>query len=119
MSHSISAGTVGTRAKFSLLLLGSLAGVVALGTASAADIDAAPSLVVKYSQQSLATDDGVQDLYRRITLAARKVCPEISVRDLSARRQVEQCRDAAVARAIRRIDNSRLAAVYATHTKNG
>src|SRR5665811_993748 len=109
MSHVISAGTAGTRAKFSLLLLGSLAGVVAAGTASAADIDV-PSLAVKYSLQSLATDSGVQDLYRRITLAARKVCPENSVRDLSMQRQVEQCRDEAVARAIRQIDNSRLAA---------
>ncbi len=118
MSHFISAGTAGTRAKLSLLLLGSLAGLLAAGTAGAADIDA-PSLVVKYSQQSLATDGGVQDLYRRITLAARKVCPEISARDLSAQRQVEQCRDEAVARAIRQIDNSRLAALYATHSRNG
>jgi UrcA family protein len=118
MSHFISAGIAGTRTKFSLLLLCSLAGVVAVGTASAADIDT-PSIVVKYSQQSLATDGGVQDLYRKITHAARKVCPELSVRDLSAQREVEQCRDEAVARAIRQIDNSRLAALYATRSKNG
>jgi UrcA family protein len=118
MSHFISAGTAGTRAKFSLLLLGSVAGVVAVGTASAADVDA-PRLAVKYSQKSLATDSGVQDLYRRITLAARKVCPEDSVRDFSVQRQVQQCRDEAVARAIRQVDNSRLAALYAAHSKNG
>ena len=33
MSHFISAGKAGTRTKFSLLLLGSLAGVAAIGTA--------------------------------------------------------------------------------------
>jgi UrcA family protein len=118
MNHFISAGSAGTRVKVSLLLLGSLAGVLAVGTASAAE-ENAPSIAVKYTQQSLATDGGVQDLYRRITLAARNVCPDLSVRDLSAQREVEQCRDTAVARAIRQIDNSRLAALYATRSKNG
>ena len=118
MSHFISAGIAGTRAKFSLLLLGSMAGVLAVGTASAAD-PGVRSIVVKYSPQSLATDGGVQDLYRRIKYAAREVCPALSTRDFSAQREAEQCRDQAVARAIRQIDNSRLAALYATHSKNG
>ena len=118
MSHFISAGTAGARAKFSLLLLGGLAAMVAAGTAGAADSDA-PRVVVKYSPESLATDGGVKDLYRRITHAAQKVCPELSIRDLNERLQIEQCRNEAVAKAIRLIDNSRLAALYAAHSKNG
>jgi UrcA family protein len=119
MSNFIPTRAAGSRAKFASLLLGSLAGVMAVGAASAASPDSdVPSVVVKYSEQSLATDGGVNDLYRRITNAAKQVCPEASIRDLSAVRQVEECRDQAVAQAIRKINNSRLAALYATHSKN-
>jgi UrcA family protein len=109
-----------SRSGFALLLLGSLAGVMAAGAAGAATFDNdPPSVVVKYSDVALATDSGVNQLYRRITSAAKQVCPDSSVRDLGMQRQVEACRNLAVARAIRRIDNSRLAALYATRTKNG
>jgi UrcA family protein len=110
------------RAKFALLVLGSLAGVVAAGTAGAASLAApagdVPSVVVKYDGASLATDRGVNDLYRRIMFAARKVCPDPSSRDLFGQRQAQECRNQAVARAIRQIDNSQLAALYASHSKN-
>jgi UrcA family protein len=119
MSNSIAARAAGAQAKFALLL-GSLAGVMGAGVACAASPDAGvPTFVVKYSEQSLATDAGVNDLYRRIKYAATKVCPEASIRDLAANRMVQECRDEAVARAIRQIDNSRLAALYASHSKNG
>jgi len=120
MSASITARAAGLRAKFGLLVLGSLAGVMAAGAASAAGLDSdVPSVVVKYSERSLATDDGVYTLYRRITSAAKRVCPDASTKDLSRLTQVEQCRDQAVARAIRQIDNSRLAALHAARSKNG
>jgi UrcA family protein len=120
MSNFITARAAGSRVKFASLLLGSLAGVMAVGAACAASPDSdVPSVVVKYSEQSLATDGGVNDLYRRITNAAKQVCPEASIRNLSALSRVEACRDQAVARAIRQIDNSRLAALHAAHSKNG
>jgi len=120
MSASISVRAAGPRAKFGLLVLGSLAGVMAAGAASAAALDSdVPSVVVKYSEQSLATDDGVYALYRRITSAAKKVCPDASTRDLSRLTKIEQCQEQAIARAIRQIDNSRLAALHAAHSKNG
>jgi UrcA family protein len=120
MTTSITARAAGSRAKFGLLVLGSFAGVMAAGAASAASPDSdVPSVVVKYSEQSLATDEGVNALYRRITNAAKQVCPEASIRSFSLQRQVEQCRDQAIARAIRQIDNSRLAALHASHSKNG
>jgi UrcA family protein len=119
MSQFITRGSTLSRAKFALLLLGSAA-VMAAGAASAATPHSdVPTFVVKYSAESLTTDAGVNDLYRRITYAAKRVCPDASVRDFSAQRQVEECRSQAVARAIGQIDNSQLAALYAVHSKNG
>jgi UrcA family protein len=108
------------RAKFALLILGGLAGIMAAGTAGAATAGSdVPSIVVKYDAASLATNGGVNDLYRRIMYAAKKVCPTAAIQDLDAQRQVEECRNQAVSRAIRQIDNSQLAALYASHLKNG
>lgn len=117
MSHLISARSAGNAVKLPMLLLGALACVLT-GTAGAADAGV-PSRTVKYTQQSLASDGGVRDLYRRITRAASEVCPDVSIRDLGVKRVVQQCRNAAIARAISQIDNPRLAALYAVRLKNG
>ena len=120
MSVSITARAAGSRAKFGLLLLGSLAGIIAAGAASAAEPDSdVPSIVVKYSEQSLTTDAGAYALYRRFTSAAEKVCPDVWDKNLSRRAKAKECREEAVARAIRQIDNSRLAALHAARSKNG
>jgi UrcA family protein len=120
MSTFLSARTVGTRARLTLLLLGGLAGAMAAGAASATAIDNdAPTVTVKYSQESLATNGGVSILYRRIKFAAEKVCPDASIGDLEAQYRVAQCREQAVAMAIRQIGNSQLAALHAKHAKNG
>jgi len=120
MSTFIPARAAGSPAKFTLLLLGSLAGVLAAAAAGAAGaIGDVPAVSVKYSQESLATNGGVYDLYRRITIAAKQVCPDVSIRDLSALRQVAVCREQAVARAISQIDNPKLAALHASRSKNG
>jgi UrcA family protein len=93
---------------------------MAAGGASAARLDSdVPSVVVKYSEQSLATDEGVYALYRRIKNAAQQVCPAEETRDLNRQSLIKECRNQAVARAIRQIDNSRLAALHAAHSKNG
>jgi UrcA family protein len=106
--------------KFGLLLLGSLAGILAAGAAGAAGLDSdVPSVVVKYSEQSLATDEGVYALYRQIKNAAKEVCPAEQTRDLKRQSLIQECRNQAVTRAIRKIDNSRLAALHAGHSKNG
>lgn len=120
MKYFSSNGSAGSCAKVALLVLGGLAGALAVGTAGAAGTDSgAPFVVVKYSEQSLSTDGGVNDLYRRIMYAAAKVCPDSSIHDLVAQAQIAQCRSKAATRAIRQIDNSKLAALYATHSKNG
>jgi UrcA family protein len=120
MSTSITARAAGAHAKFGLLVLVSLTGAMAAGVAGAASSDSdVPTVVLKYSVQSLATDAGVHALYRQIVQAAQKVCPDTSTLGLSRMRVVDECRDQAVARAIHQIDNARLAALYAARSKNG
>jgi UrcA family protein len=93
---------------------------MAAGAAGAATPDSdVPTVVVKYSDLTLETDGGVNQLYRRIVSAAKQVCPDYPLHDLGAQRQVEVCRSQAIARAVRQIDNARLAALYATRSKNG
>jgi UrcA family protein len=119
MSHFTTFKATGPGAKLALVALAA-AGVLGFGTASAAGTDSdVPSIVVKYSDQTLSTDSGVKDLYAQIVRAAKQVCPDASIRDLRAERQVEQCRDQAIARAIAKVDNSQLATLYAAHSKNG
>jgi UrcA family protein len=109
-----------SRSGVALLLLGCLAGVMAAGVAGAATsaLDP-PSIVIKYSDLTLATDSGVHHLYGRILTAAKQVCPDARFLDFHSVHLVDACRNQAVARAIRQIDNTRLTSLYATHTKNG
>jgi len=109
----------GPGAKLALVAL-AVAGVLGIGTASAAGTDSdVPSIVVKYSDQDLSTDRGVKDLYVQTVRAAKQVCHDATIRDLKLQHEVDQCRNQAIARAIHKIDNSQLAALYATHSKNG
>jgi UrcA family protein len=105
--------------KLALLTAGSLAAALSFGAVNAATPQDPPSVVVKYSDQDLSTTSGVNEVYRRIVRAAKQVCPDVSIQDLSLQRKVAECRDQAVARAIRQIDNAQLAALYAAHSKNG
>ena len=100
-----------------------LVGGVALAAASAAvasppDSDV-PSVVVHYSAASLATDSGVQALYRRIEMAAEKVCFIEPIGSRLPNQAVLKCRRDAVAGAVERVHNLRLATMYAAHTKSG
>ena len=120
MSQLITARAAGSRAKFALLMLGGLVGVLGLGAASAATSGSdVPAIVVNYSDLNLATDAGVSALYRRIVHAASRVCPNPLMNDLIFQERVFECRKQAVTRAIQEVGNSRLAALYANHTKNG
>jgi UrcA family protein len=115
MNASLTSRAAGPRFKAALLILsGSFGCVLGAGAANAAVVDsAAPTRVVRYSAASLATDSGVQQLYRRILYAAKLVCPEESM-DLTANSLTAACRAQAVARAIQQIGNTRLAALYAS-----
>jgi UrcA family protein len=101
-----------------MLLLGSLAGLAAAGAAGAAhaspDSDV-PSVVVRYNSDALETDSGARALYHRLARAAEQVCPNPSSHLINEK--VQKCRDAALANAVGKIDNSRLAAVYAANAR--
>jgi UrcA family protein len=98
-----------------VLLMGGLAGLsAAAGTAAvAADQTAAPSIVLHYSNDSLSTDEGVLVFYHRLVRAAERVCPaadKVLVSDAE-----HACREQAIARAVEKINNSKLAALAPTH----
>jgi UrcA family protein len=95
------------------IVAASVAGVSAAAT-SATD---APSVIVHYADLDLATPQGAQTLYRRIAAAARKVCPNTDQRDLAAVAQNRNCREQAIAGAVRDVDRPLLASVYAEHLK--
>jgi UrcA family protein len=118
MTTSLTSRATGRRFKISLLMImGSVGAAMAAGAATH-DRDA-PSLAAKYDAQSLTTDTGVQQLYRRIRAAAEQVCPDESVRDLGANARVQACRAQAVALAIQHIGNTRLAVLSAANSKSG
>jgi UrcA family protein len=106
-----------TRLATKMLLLGGLAGLAAAGAAGAAgaspeSVDA-PSLIVHYSAGMLATDSGARAVYHRIALAAEQVCPNVSSSTRFTRPVVIECRQQAIADAVDKIHNQRLAAVHA------
>jgi UrcA family protein len=109
------------RSKLAMLALaGGLLGALGAGAATAAPADSeTPSVVIHYSDLSLATESGVNTLYRRIVYAAKQVCPEETTGNLAARPVIQACREQAIARAVAQIHNARLAEVYASHSKRG
>jgi UrcA family protein len=96
------------------LLAGSLG--VAQAAAPAADV---PTVVVSYSDLDLSTTDGANALYKRISVAAHKVCPyEDTVHPLQVAMN-NSCRSAAIARAVSTLNNAKLAAVWTEHVNRG
>lgn len=119
MNTFITRRAPGSRAKFALLMLTAGLSMAAMGTANAATADSdVRSLVIHYSPETLATDGGVQALYRKLVNASEKVCPQMqSV--LWVTEDVRACRRQAIARAVAQINNPHLAALYATSSQRG
>jgi UrcA family protein len=103
-----------------MLLLAGLAGLAVAGAAAAspADSDAPNTAVVRYSADMLSTDSGARSLYSRIARAAESVCPNESY-SLLVNQRVRECRGQAVAAAVSKIHNQRLAALHAASAKSG
>ena len=109
-----------SRPKFTLLMV--LCGVLGAGASVAVSaapaLDDGPGFSIKYSPESLSTDAGVRALYDRIVRAAEEACPvPTGTRVVSSR--VKECRVKAVANVINKINNPRLAALLADHSKSG
>jgi UrcA family protein len=96
------------------LLAGSLGVVQAVTPAN--DV---PTVVVSFDDLDLSTTDGANALYKRISVAAHKVCPfEDSVHPMEVAAN-KSCRGAAVARAVGTVNNAKLAAVWTEHVNRG
>ncbi len=105
-----------TRLATKFLLLGGIAGLGVAGVAAASAANGeAPTLVVRYHAGMLDTDTGARALYDRIARAAERVCPNGFYSRL-VDRQIVECRRQAIAAAVDKIHNGRLAAVYAAAT---
>ncbi len=103
-----------------LMVLCGLVGSAAAGAAgAAAPEDAAPSIAVHYSAERLATDDGARAVYHALVKAAEQVCPDMQTGSRLVGTAALQCRREAVARAVRQINNERLAELDGSRTKRG
>ncbi len=102
------------------LILGGLAGAAA-GAATAASVEGdAPAISVTYDAAKLANDAAVHALYARIVAASQDVCPVLSQgRRWAATSATIECRKQAIERAVRQVNNPRLAALLVAHSKDG
>jgi UrcA family protein len=99
-----------------MMLLGGFVGLAAAGVAAAAPTsDDGPAISVRYSADMLATDSGARALYRRLAAAAADVCPQ-STESRIISPKIVRCRNEAIAAAVSKIHNQRLAAVHAAAT---
>ena len=108
-----------TALRRTLALAGAFAAVSVAPMTFAAQTDAVPSITVRYSDLNLATASGVDALYHRISKAASNVCPNPDIRDLTAASLAKQCQVEAIARAVRDVNNPKLAVMHASHVSRG
>jgi UrcA family protein len=100
-----------------------VAGYLAAGAVSVAQADtpqdSVPQVAVAYGDLDLSTEAGGSELYRRIVIAAKKVCPQEDTRQLAEFAAARACQAQAIARAVSHVDSSQLAAVYAARARHG
>ena len=111
------------RAAAAVLALGL---TIAFAPVARADADAAadvPKLEVSYTDLDIATEQGARALYRRISTAARQVCPRGEGSIVPKLNDISRtCIRDAIARAVREVNSPRLAEVEAAlgrHAKTG
>jgi UrcA family protein len=101
-----------TRFVLKIPLVGALFGMAAVGAGAAfASPVSEPRQIVRYDATVLSTDAGARALYSKIARAAEKVCPNSY--SLLESQLVRECRQEAIAAAVARIGNQRLAQVHA------
>jgi UrcA family protein len=102
------------------MILCGVVGAAGIGAVSAATPDdESLSVAVKYHPQDLSTQDGARALYRKLVRAAEAVCPTNSANPFLPGAAVAECRAQSVARAVFKINNPSLVAVYNASTKHG
>jgi UrcA family protein len=116
--------TTATTRSFKLnSFIAALAGTVLVGSMATQSVVAAPgdvpAVVVSYDPVTLTSTAGTQQLYRRIDAAAQRICDMDGNRELARRVRAEQCRRDAVTRAVRDINDPRLAKLLADSMHQG
>jgi UrcA family protein len=102
------------------MILCGVVGAAGIGAVSAATPGDEPlSVSVKYDPQDLSTQDGARVLYRKLVRAAAAVCPASSADPYVLSPAVRECREQSVARAVFKINNPSLVAVYNNSAKHG
>ena len=103
-------------AALSALTTAALLALPSVASAAQPRADAPPQMTVQYSFEELTTDAGTREVYARIKRAAAAVCPSYDPLDLDMAAASQECQRQAMARAVGRIGNARLAAVYKVHS---
>ena len=93
-----------------MMLVCGIAGAASIGAANAAAGDA---------DVLSTTDLGARHLYQQIVKAAAVVCPQDASHPHWVSTSVQECRQQSIARAVMKINNPKLVAVYSTSSKNG
>jgi len=102
--------------KFALAIVGVVASVASFAAAPGVD---APSVSVRYDDLNLSTTAGVDALYRRISAAARDVCPDIYSRDTHTVLAAQRCQAAAISKAVSQVNNPSLAMLHPVRPPRG
>lgn len=95
-----------------VITAGMLAGFATNAEAAAPASVETRSITVSYADLDLNREAGVRTLYKRLRLAAKQACGSVDTRDLAARAAWYECRDAALATAVERLGNERIAALH-------
>jgi UrcA family protein len=104
----------------SLAVAGAFAALTVATTsfAAAPSVDP-PAVSVRFDDLNLSTTAGVNSLYRRISVAARQVCPDVFARDLVVVAAGQRCQASAISQAVHKLNNPQLALVHAAHVSHG
>lgn len=103
----------------SIKLLAAVAAVTVSSLASAtapAKVNDVPSVVVQYSEPTLATATGVRNLHSRLRFAAQSVCAVLDSRVLGLREQFDQCVRDAMAQSVATVGNDNLTNYHRTRS---
>ena len=82
------------------------------GVAGASTVRELPSVVVKYGDLNLDTNDGVAQLHARLRKAALEVCSQLDSRVLGLREQYQACVSGAVTQGVAKVDDPRLTSFH-------
>lgn len=105
--------------KIALLAATVNVGALAAHTASALPAEPAQSKVVKYQDLNLATNGGAKTLYMRLHRAAESVCGDTAWGQLplDVYLATQSCEQKAMSRAVAKVDNPKLTALFDRRTR--